>query len=303
MKEAIKRSGYVMEQRVFPIIEQMGYYVETNPVYPDIITGKSREYDFSATTGIQVYKHTDDFLFIHLIGECINNILPIVFFSIESPINFLFHQEIKYAGIPLYLHDSKNQGEFISLNDFFEFEKFHHYCRGTYSTQYCSFKKKKTGKDEKWMAFHDEEHHGIFNSLIGATRYSVDEWFSGWGPTEDNNEEPINLNLFYPLLILGGELFECTQTKGRLFIKKRNHIQFRKSFISDGNNETFQIDIVIENYLKKYLDIVGEEITIIKNRFRRRRKNLYSAIRYIVTQAKEQKAADKIKSFREVLEF
>lgn len=33
MTNAINRSGYLMEHRIFPVIEKEGFYVETNPVY------------------------------------------------------------------------------------------------------------------------------------------------------------------------------------------------------------------------------------------------------------------------------
>ncbi|MFQ6115085.1 MAG: hypothetical protein ACE5NG_13560 [bacterium] len=41
MKEAIQRSGYLLEQRVEPILSEEGYFVQTNPVFPDPESGKS----------------------------------------------------------------------------------------------------------------------------------------------------------------------------------------------------------------------------------------------------------------------
>jgi len=83
-----------MEQRVFLVLEQHGYYVETNPVYADSVTGKSREYDFSAVSAKKLFRGDQDFVFAHLIGECMNNSQPLVFFRAESPIEFLFCEEI-----------------------------------------------------------------------------------------------------------------------------------------------------------------------------------------------------------------
>lgn len=58
-------------------MEEAGYYVETNPVYPDTITGKAREYDFAAITAEKLFREDFNFLFTHMIGECINSIFPI----------------------------------------------------------------------------------------------------------------------------------------------------------------------------------------------------------------------------------
>ena len=84
MKEAIQRSGYLLEQRVEPIIRQAFGYVETNPVFRDPDTGKSREIDIRAMAGVQVYRKEEGFIFPMLLCECENNSQPTVFFTSES---------------------------------------------------------------------------------------------------------------------------------------------------------------------------------------------------------------------------
>jgi hypothetical protein len=301
MKEAISRSGYVMEQRIFPVLEEKGYYVEPNPAYPDPTTGKSREYDFSATTADKLFKEEHDFLFTQIIGECINNSQPVVFFKSESPIQFLFHQEIKYAGMPLYYIDEKDGSE-RSLNDCFRLSEFHHYCEGPFSTQYCSFRKK-GGKDAEWMAWHEEEHHSIFNSLVEATKFGVSEWFSRWVPPAEGEEEPVNLNLFYPLLVLRGDLYESSQKGRRVSLHSREHIQFRKSVIADNQPDTYQVDVVVERFLPKYLAILEKEAQILARRFRRKKRQVRASIDHIVAKTSADAVAVETKSFRKVLEL
>src|SRR5713226_5449230 len=100
MLAAIRRSGYLIEQRVeFPLVAH-GYYVQTNPVYPDANTGKTREYDIDAISAVRVFKDTYDFVFQTLLIECQNNPQPIVFFTKKSQIPFMHHYEVKVAGIP-----------------------------------------------------------------------------------------------------------------------------------------------------------------------------------------------------------
>jgi hypothetical protein len=270
--------------------------------YPDPTTGKTREYDFSAITADKLSKNFE-MLCTHIIGECVNNSHPLVFFKAESPIQFLFYSEIKCAGIPLYFPDTKNTEEFVSMLDYFTFNKFHHYCSSTFSTQYCSFNKKKTGKEEEWMAWHDEEHHSVFNSLIGATKYEVDNWFSSWVMPENTEEEPIDINLYYPLLIVSGDIYECSQNKGRISLKKVNHVQFRKTTIVDNESETYPIDVITEPYLKKYLEVLENEQKILVSRIKRKKKQVLAAVTHIVSKAAEAAESGEIKSFRKVLEF
>lgn len=301
MADAIRRSGYLMEQRLFPVIENAGFYVETNPVYLDPLSGKSREYDFSAITGVKLYREDFDFLFTFLIGECLNNPQPIVFFTSKSPIDFLFHENIKCAGIPAHFPDDLGGEDEISLQDFFHLDKFHHYCHGTYSTQYCSFKQK-SGKDE-WLAWHDDEHQGLFNTLIEATKYEVRGIFSDWMPPSKDEEEPVNITLFYPVLVIHRDLFECTQRSGKPFLKKRNHIQFRKAVISGKHQETYQVDVIVESYLKQYLDIILKEQEQLKARFQRKKKIVRIAVDRIVSKAKAANRRNRMKDFRAILEL
>ncbi len=66
MKEAIKASGYLLEQRVEPILTEAGFYVQMNAAYADPETGKSRELDISAISAISVFK----FLRKNLFSQC-----------------------------------------------------------------------------------------------------------------------------------------------------------------------------------------------------------------------------------------
>jgi len=291
-----------MEQRVFRVIEEAGYYVETNPAFPDPSTGKSREFDFGAITASKLFREDFDFLFTNLIGECVNNTQPLVFFLAETPIDFTFHADIKCAGIPLYLPDPMYKDSEMSFQDFFHLDKFHHYCHGTYSTQYCSFRQK-SGKSHEWMAWHDDEHHGVFNSLVEATKYNVDEYFTDWSPPKKDEEEAVNLNLFYPVLILHEDLYVCRQTEGRISLRKQNHIQFRKSVISGYERDTFQIDVIVESFVPKYLDLLERENEALVRRLRRKKKDVLEAIDYIVVKARRSMRQKKTKSYKEILEF
>jgi len=298
MRDAIQRSGYLLEQRIEPILAQEGYYVQTNPVFPDPDTGKSREIDISALSARRVYKKGYDFIFPMLLCECENNPQPVVFFTKESPLSFMFHEELKVSGIPVKFWQKDS---YISLSEFTGMEKFHHYCKGPIATQYCTFQLKKD--KSSWMALHNEEQHDTFSSLLKALDYEIAQHFDGWALPDKVDEEEVNVQIYYPLLILQGSLFSATLKNNRLSLRKSKHIEFRKQLFLPRKNEveTYQIDVITEGYLPDYLRIVNSETERIRTVFQRRRAKVLLSIEKIVEEAKRLKK--KPKSYRECLEF
>jgi hypothetical protein len=301
MKDAIQRSGYLIEQRVEQIIMKDGYYVETNPAFPDIDTGKSRELDISALSAKRLYKKSLSFIFPNLLCECENNSQPIVFFKKDSPIAFLHHYEVKVSGLPAKFLEKDG---YISFSDFTKMKKFHHYCKGEVDTQYCTFFPPKGEKP--WIAHHGDEQHDTLNTLIKALEYEIADHYAQW----DNwvlprkaDEEDINIQVYYPLLILQGDLYSATTTKRGASLKKVKHIQFRKeSFLPKSNKkEDYQIDVITEDYLRDYLKIVESEMGKVIKVFKRKRKEVLKSIEKIVKELKALKK--KQKSYREYLEF
>jgi len=298
MKEAIQQSGYLLEQRVEPIIRQTFGYVETNVIFRDPDTGKSREIDIRALAGVGVYRKEGSFIFPMLLCECENNSQPIVFFASESLISFTYCEDLRVSGIPVQFWD--NDG-FISLADFTGLEKFHHYCKGEVATQYCTFQLKKD--KSSWLAFHSEEQHDTFNSLIKAVDYEVDSHFKDWYLPDQIDEENINIQIYYPLLILQGDLYSAHLENNRLMLRKAKHIQFRKQFFSSYKNEVeaYQIDVIIEDYLSRYLEIVESEVEGIKKALQRKKRKVFESIERIVQEAK--KGGEEADSYRKYLEF
>ena len=286
MKEAIKKSGYLLEQRVERILSTAGYYVQTNPVFPDPETGKSREFDISAISATRIYKKGYNFVFPVLICECENNAQPIVFFMKESPISFLHHYEVKVSGIPVKFWQKDG---YISFSEFTGMERFHHYCKGKVSTQYCTFQLKKD--KSSWLALHDEEHHNTFSSLIKALDYEVTKHYDGWVPPYKLGEEDTNIQIYYPLVVFQGELFSAELRRKGVTLKKVKHIQFRKEIFSSRINEveTYQIDVISEEYLQQYLKMIEFEIEKIKKIFQRKRERVLISIERIVQEARKRK--------------
>lgn len=299
MKDAIQRSGYLLEQRVESVLCEGGYYVETNPAFPDPETGKSREIDLSALSTRRVYKKGLHFVFPFLICECENNSQPIVFFTKESAISGIHHWEVKASGIPVKFWE---EDSFVGLPDFTGMERFHHYCRGPIATQYCSFQLPKRDQTS-WIALHSEEQHDTLNSLIKALEYELSTHFDSWALPDKGEEETVNIQIYYPLLILQGGLYSARVRNDRLSLRRSKHIQFRKEFFLPRKNEveTYQIDVISEEYVRDYLEMIESEVLNVKKALQRQKKKVLLSIQKIVEQARELK--EKPKSYRECLEF
>jgi hypothetical protein len=298
MRDAIQQSGYLLEQRVEPIIAESGYYVETNAVYQDPDTNKSREIDIRAIAGIKIHRKEESFIFPMLLCECENNSQPVVFFTKESPISFTYCEDLRVSGIPAKFWSKEG---FISLAEFTGMEKFQHYCKKEIATQYCTFQLKKD--KTSWIALHNEEQHDTLNDLIKAVDYEVDEHFKGWALPEEGEEEWVNIQVYYPLLILQGDLRIAYLENGRLSLRKAKHVQFRKQLFSTHKNEveTYQIDVIVENYLPRYLEMIESEIEKIKRVLQRKKSLVFDSMEKIVEEARE--AEEKPESYRKYLEF
>jgi adenylate kinase family enzyme len=124
-----------------------------------------------------------------------------------------------------------------------------------------------------------------------------------WVLPQKADEEDINIQIYYPLLILQRDLYSGTTTKKGVSLKKIKHIQFRKeSFLPKLNKtEDYQFDVITEDYIQDYLKIVESEMEKVIKVFKRKRKEVLISIRKIVNEVRGLKK--KPKSYREYLEF
>jgi hypothetical protein len=267
---ALKRSGYLIEQRVFPIFGRLGYYLETNCVYEDPELKKSREIDFKAS---QILDDNGVEIQYILFGECKNNPFPIIFFSSNVIADLVYREfTLKYIGLPMdYPNEKNEQGPFIinnriPLSRLLKLNSFHHYFKENPCTQYCSFQYKKDLKE--WMAFHDPDHHDDFNKLINSLKYEKDRNFFN-PPKDAENKKNIplkNIIFYYPVIVYAGDLFVCNQIINNVpVLEKTNHIKYKKQAIVSENEDNYFIDVIKESYLENYLKMIHEEHSRILN--------------------------------------
>jgi hypothetical protein len=304
MKDALKRSGYLIEQRVEKIFSEYGYYVQTNPAFCDLITGKSREYDINAMAVYFIDKNYHNILFPIIICQCINNDRPIVFFlkntdDDDVDLSYLNYNNINVSGLPIRF---LQRGEFINFGEFTLLERYHHYCHGNFSTQYCSFNLKEKKNKKKWIALHPETFHSDLDSLVQIVDNLKNEHYKELEVSENAEDETVNIQIYYPLIILQGNLFGAKINSNDIELYELDHVQLVKSIYLYGKNkeQTYQIDIVKEDYLGNYLEKVDDEFKRILRYFRRKKHIVKLSIERIIERYNSQK--DKKISLRDFFE-
>jgi hypothetical protein len=307
IKEAVSCSGYLLEQHVETVIGKHGYFVTANAAYPDPSTGKSREIDIDAISAFKLSRKLE-FIFPRLLCECENNRQPIVFFIKESPISFMYHEEVKCAGLPVQflvkaptqkgIARGKSGYEFRGLSDFLNFEKYHHYCKGPISTQYCTFTRKDPNKP--WVAFHEDEQHNSLNDLIFSLEATTDEYYKNYVVPRKNEIEQINIEIYYPVLILQGPLYAASIKGKNIKLVESNHIQYRKEYFSKDKQDSYQIDVITESFLPKYLRIIEGEMEKAKIIIKRKMKVVRESLDKLVEEARKKRKSE---TFRDIFEF
>jgi hypothetical protein len=151
----------------------------------------------------------------------------------------------------------------------------YHYCKGRVATQFCSFLQKKS----EWIAIHEGSHFDSFRKLCDATDYFANRHFKS---RKFADSEPMNIEFNYPILTLQGDLLEAIPSKRGVTFRAQNHLQFRRSSIVNGKHVEYQIDVIRERFLSRYLNIIEQEIEKTARLLRRRHGVVRQSIDRIV---------------------
>jgi len=241
--------------------------------------------DIKAYYEVSIKRNDVDNIYSLLICECENNAQPVVFFNRElrDPSSNVWN--IKYSGFP---SEVISQNGFKSpLQRFINMDRFHHYCQnGYFSSQYCSFQQIKKEKDT-WMATHMEAQHDDFSSLVKCLNFEKYRNSEIWL----NSRPIINLTLYYPVLILKGDLFIALLINNQLTLKKTDHVQFQKNYFSSkttlDESNCYHIDVIKEGFLSSYLNMVKKEISIIQKKLVERKNDIDITIKYVVSEKRK----------------
>jgi hypothetical protein len=293
MKAALERSGYLLETRVETLISARpeGFYVETNPTYRDSSTGKMREFDLYAMTGVGLGSSAPDFVFGVLLVECKKVDTPVVFFSQRSSVAELYQHNVRVAGMPVKLRKRGRQEQWASLAEYLNLQSYHHYCQGPFARQWCSFSKKK--RDGQWMAHHPNRFDEV-DKLRDITNSYVDAHFKSW--VKGAGHSSVNLELYYPVILIEGELFEA-QTEGRqLHLVRTKHVRFLQETGFGEWPPEHQVDIIVEDFLPDYLDMIYQELSTTAEQLAKGRADVQRAIRILDRRAENARTPDELRA-------
>jgi hypothetical protein len=276
MAAALQRSGYLVEGRVESLLRDRGWFAEANDTYRDRYTGKMREFDVHAIRGVRVSDDIDDWLFAVLAVECINNPQPFVVLTKQPVAPKLLAHDVTMSGLPVMVPDETIYNGWKPLPEFLDFDSFHHYCKTPMGTQFCSFAMKKGAGKPEWMASHDESQFECIRQLPEIVDYLINTHYGSW---VIGHEEPINLQVYYPILIVQGDLLAAlTATTGVTF-SSADHLLIQRTFLREHIEQRHYIDVVQERKLADVLKVIQAEAKTMALRLGKKLPEIRDAIK------------------------
>ena len=294
MRLALESSGYPLELRVSSVLERMDFMPETNPACLDPDTHKSLEADIHGHNAVWLSKSRGELLWVKVLTECENNTQPVVLFQRKGSASFMNKYDVRFAGIPIRVWTPDG---WVEMADFASLDRYHHYCKEDCATQYCGFTRKGNGP---WMATHPDEQHGSIRRLLLSADQKVEAFARGWVPPRRLADEPVNLTIVYPVLVLGGELYRGMVNGDRVDLVEADRLLLGKSSFRRDSAEpdTFYIDVVVERHLPQFLTLVMSEAERLGRKLRRNGRVLRSSVERV---ARELKACRKAEDRRELV--
>lgn len=267
----LEKSGYLLEQSLAPIFEEYGYVTDTNYHFLDPDEGKSREMDIRGYTIKKIsrrwFSHS---LSIYLIVSCKTNSEPLIFFS-RQPI-----LPAEYFGGEFFMLGNPNkipgrEKEPIDIQDFINIKKFHHFYKiSKISSQFCA-----VGYVNKQVEIKHLDYTSEIIPLIKALDFEIKQT-----QEKEVNNELVNYHVFYPIWIVSGMLYACNTGKDRkIKLKKTNHVSYLQTYNSTTLKGEFRIDVIQENYLRKFLRVIDNETDEIAKRLNHKLKKLIGVIK------------------------
>lgn len=281
MKEAVERSGYLLEARVVEVVRNHPYYVIPNYAFRDPESGENREIDIFAIGAKAIVEKGKDFIFPILLIECKNIQSPLVFFSHKEIPSRYIVGNLQISGIPQEVKGLDGFDE--DLAEYLGLEKVCHYYKvETISTQFCAI----VSKGKSFIATHkiDSPLGNLYESMIlpviKALHSKKEEHENSYDPDPQN--ETINLQFYYPIIVTNGSLFECLlKESGEPAYKEVQRVNFLRRYESTEISGDYRIDIVVKEGLGELLEEIDKEIEMITGIIKRKRGYLIGNVRRV----------------------
>ena len=248
---ALKNSGYLMEQEVATQLEALNFHVFTNQAFEDIEEGKSREIDVVATKRLAHSEEKKLSAFVEIIVECKNSRNPFVFLG--RPKSEADYQQAPQGLVyPIAEYEAKEEKGTIGRltrykSPFFHLglDKLHYdFVKKEKAVQFCRIYRK--GKN--WQADHGGLYDSIFYPIAKALTNSKQrelkynrsgDWRCFW--------------FIFPLVIVSSDIYYLDSTKVHPVPVRRAHVTFKRQIQSARLNGIFAVDFVRQDQIEAFV--------------------------------------------------
>jgi hypothetical protein len=285
--DALRRSGYLIEYRIEDVLRSQGYHVSANTTYPDPITRKPREIDLSAIIAENASSREKDWVFGLCVIECVNNPYPLAFFTKEPEIPTVHVYDLLISGLPAHVRRKGGKSivwsQWSRISEYLRMQEYHHHCAGRIATQYCSFAPKKGTRPVEWMASHEEGHFESFGKLCAAIDHDIGDHFTNTIPLLNDR---VNLEIYYPIVVVGGELLDVRHTEDSMAIEAVDHIHYVQSWIAADKERRYHVDVVTERFFPQLISLIRDETKEFAKRAKENKAALRKSIDMMAKAAK-----------------
>jgi hypothetical protein len=278
MRAAIARSGYLFEQSLVPGIERAGYVATPNHRFT--IPGETvdHELDIFAISATHVDPAKKHWVFPILLIECKNLEAPIVVFTHDEARSRYSTGMPQLSGLPKTVHLARNSRQ--SLADFLDCDTWHHYYRGARAgRQFCVVAERKQGQSHVGKALTSQNYvaghrageldlHKALQQLVGAVHAEQLVHARSWVPGKPASEF-INVQIYYPILVTAGTLYECFMGSARPRYRRVHRSGLVVSHVRGDAVVDERLDIVDARGLRDLLDVIERDVHRMTARMRR----------------------------------
>lgn len=243
MLEALGRSGYLLESQISKALSRAGFFIQTNQMIKDPITGKNREVDLIA----EYYEHKPQrgenkcCSKVHFVFEIKNTSAPLVLLT-----DFEYSPKIDdWYGLKERMTIPKGLS-YESYDAFYE--QIIHKEKFSIFTQYCSFQKKKA--NEELMALHPDNIHEGLSKITQYCEEQIEE-----REYEEDANGYLRHFLYMPILLIRDDLFELHHDdKNKSSLKRVESSILVYNYIKNEQPEMAYVFVVTKKGFGKFMD-------------------------------------------------
>ena len=263
LKEKIRKTGYPLEIEISSMLDRKWVVVNTD-AYLDSDEGKMRDIDitawqYSPKTWLPIMVE------IGLIIECKkDDNFAWVFFT--RPLEFNWGGDI----------DGQYLDEIQILTKNVEATQIEEIISKKTKLHYASAERVAVAFDEFFMKgkkkTFEKKRREIFEAENQLKKY-ISYYFGQWGKAR---YDIYRLNMFFPLIVFDGNMYETIIEKGKIKVSETKHVVLTTSYRTSYSiwEQNLLIDVVHKDYFREFLKVLGEDIKSFKRVVRGNKKRI-----------------------------